>query len=81
MKKHYQAPEILFEDFALSSSIAGSCGFIVNNSSKYVCAFYDEREEKYVFTADIGACSTKNEDGQNGICYHVPVDTSDLFNS
>ena len=36
MKKHYQAPEILFEDFALSSSIAGSCGFEKYRMAEYM---------------------------------------------
>ncbi|MBQ2854004.1 MAG: hypothetical protein IJE81_00865 [Oscillospiraceae bacterium] len=81
MKKSYSKPEIAYESFALSTNIAGNCFFIINNSVKYVCAFYDERENKNVFTTDIGACTTKNEDGANGVCYHVPVDTSDLFNS
>lgn len=81
MKKSYSKPEIFFEDFSLSTSIAGSCDKIIDNATKYVCAYYDERHNKYVFTDDIGACTTKNEDGTNGICYHTPIDTSDLFNS
>ena len=81
MKKHYEAPEIYFDDFSLSTSIAGSCTYIVNNASKYTCAYHDVRQDKYVFTADIGACITKNEGEYNGICYHNPYDTTDLFNS
>lgn len=81
MKKTYSKPEIVFENFAVSTNIAGSCNFLVNNSVKYVCAYHDVRNDKYVFTSEISACVTKNEDGSNGICYHVPVETSDLFNS
>lgn len=81
MRKHYEAPAICFDDFSLSTGIAGSCFRIINTASKYACAFYDERDQRYVFTSEIAACETKNEDGANGVCYHVPLETNDLFNS
>lgn len=82
MKKVYEKPAVVFENFTLNTAIAGSCEFIVNNSTKYICAYYDEREGKHVFTSEIMACTTKQEEGSNnGICYHVPVDTHNLFNS
>lgn len=80
MKKTYSKPDIVFEDFSLSSSIAGTCNVIVNNSVENSCAYFDERNNKYVFTNEIAACTTKNQDG-DGICYHIPLESNDLFNS
>lgn len=81
MKKAYKAPEIMFEDFSLSTNIAGDCDVIVNNHTENVCA-YISRTGEHVFTEAITACKTKQGDGaNNGVCYHVPIETNDLFNS
>ena len=80
MKKHYEAPEIYFDDFSLSTSIAGDCGIIVN-STRDSCP-YVTRTGLNIFLSSMGACTTTEDDGDyNGICYHVPVTESNLFNS
>ena len=80
MKKIYSKPEIMFEDFALSESIAGDCETKINNQTRGSCA-YILRTGEHVFTG-ISACTTDEQDGDyNGICYHVPIDTRNLFNS
>ena len=81
MKKRYTKPEIMFEDFSLSTSIATSCEFGASHS-QYVCAYEDEFLEAVIFTADISACTTIMQDGaHNGICYHVPSEASNIFAS
>lgn len=81
MKKTYQKPEIMFEAFSLSTNIAGDCETIVDNASRGSCP-YHTRSDLNVFTSDVGACTTTEPDGDyNGICYHVPIDTKNLFNS
>lgn len=86
MKKHYKAPEILFEDFALSDSIAGTCDGIVGNPSKGSCAVLGTGGIS-VFSEGIRGCDFKPEDlgGINdewdGFCYHVPTEYNNLFNS
>ena len=84
MKKTYMKPEIMFESFTLCTNIAAGCQFIVSNSSEGVCGYLDERDptQTPVFTSKISGCKRHEADGGlNGICYHVPTDTSDLFNS
>ena len=79
MKRTYTAPDILFEDFTMSTSIALNCDVRVNNSTENVCGY--ETRNGIVFTDDISGCKYKQPDGYDGICYHVPIDTADLFNS
>lgn len=86
MKKAYNAPEILFEDFALSDSIAGTCEGIVGNPSKGTCALQGTGGIN-VFNEGVHGCDFKPEDmggvkdEWDGFCYHVPVEYNNLFNS
>lgn len=79
MKRRYEAPEILFEDFTMSTSIAGNCGTLVGNPSENICGYRTRNGD--VFVEGITGCVYKQPDGYDGICYHVPVDASELFNS
>lgn len=84
MKKNYSKPEIMFEDFSLSTNIA-SCSIKIEGHSQGACAYtiYDEfGGEDKVFLSEMGACSYKEVDGDyNGICYHSFADDKTLFNS
>ncbi len=37
MKKNYEKPMILFEDFTMSTNIAGNCDKVVDSFAKYEC--------------------------------------------
>ena len=87
MKKNYQKPEILFEDFSLSSSIAAGCERIVGNPSKGTCALQGTGGIN-VFTSSMDeVCDYtpgsfgQPEDEYDGFCYHVPTEYNNLFNS
>lgn len=81
MKKTYKKPEIIFEDFSLSTSIALGCEFGAHHA-EYLCAYEDEYLEAVIFTETISACTTKMQDGvYNGLCYHVPSDQTNIFAS
>ena len=86
MKKAYVKPEIMFENFSLSTNIAGDCEGIVGNASKGTCAvlgtgdiaIFDGTVSACVFTpTDVG----EKEDEWDGNCYHVPTEYNNLFNS
>lgn len=81
MKKQYSQPDIYFENFSLSTSIA-ACGVRVGTVNNGECGLpYGNR---IVFTHDVVGCAMKVEDGSpqfNGLCYHVPIDANALFNS
>lgn len=87
MKKLYTKPNIMFEDFSLSTSIAGNCEGIVGNPSKGSCAVLGSGNIR-LFDSSVGvACQFSPEQlggaagMYNGMCYHVPSDSSNLFNS
>lgn len=81
MKRQYSKPDILFEDFSLSTAISGTCEVKTNTPSKESCGY--DVEGTTVFLTGINGCVFPIEDGSvnDGLCYHVPVDTNNLFNS
>lgn len=86
MKKAYTAPMILFESFTMSTNIANTCEAIVGNPNHGDCAV-SGTGGVMVFDGTIEACTFTPEamggeaDKWDGACYHVPVDTNNLFNS
>lgn len=85
-KKPYQKPEIVYEDFSLSTNIAGTCDVITSTPNSGNCAYPMDTGAfgiQNVFVGTVEDCDVTPQSGDeyNGICYHVPYDTSDLFNS
>ena len=86
MKSIYVSPEIVYEDFSLSTNIAGSCEVKTNTPSARQCGLEMYPDSgKFVFIDDTTGCNYTTgvtPDGQyNGTCYDVPQDSRDLFNS
>ena len=82
MKKVYSKPEIMFEDFTLSTSVA-SCE-VPAESMMYECAVEFIPGVMYLFDGQVSGCTTPVEDGSeedNGICYHVPTPSNNVFGS
>ena len=86
MKKAYAKPVILFESFSLSSNIAGDCEEIVDTQSRGNCGL--EFGDLTIFISEYTGCSSNEgvsvdgDDGSwNGLCYHVPFNKENLFNS
>ena len=81
MKKAYSKPQILFESFEISQSIAGSCEEIVNAmpGSCGLVLF----PGKTLFTSEmVGICNTTPSPGQfDDLCYDVPSDNNNVFSS
>lgn len=75
MKKTYTKPVVSFESFELSTSIARACA--VKNNFQNDCSF-DVPGLGTVFLEGL-ACKITPEDGV--VCYHIPTDSSKLFNS
>lgn len=77
MKKQYVKPELYFENFELSTSIAScSPGYTVNQAPGN-CAHSIAGEE--VFTSNSLCKTTPQDDGE--ICYQNPQDGSRYFSS
>ncbi|EDN01855.1 hypothetical protein BACCAP_00196 [Pseudoflavonifractor capillosus ATCC 29799] len=79
MKKTYCKPQITFEDFELCANIAAGCEFKTNHW-KDTCA-YELLGGYKVFVAEATACKYKQQDGAGGVCYHIPVDSRNIFTS
>ncbi len=88
MKKKYSRPDIAFESFSLSTSIAGNCELKTDTKGGGECSYpMDGLGNLFLTTMEAcnGAGNTPITDEQsltfNGFCYHVPVENSNLFNS
>lgn len=82
MKKVYSAPDIAFESFSMSVSIASDCT-AETNWGKDSCG-YKFDGETYIFLETVAACTDKIVDGDpdyNGICYHNFSSDKQLFGS
>lgn len=76
MKKVYSKPDILFEDFSLSTNIAAGCAMIAGyEGGKYGVKFGG----LYIFTDKCFDNVGTNE--WEGICYHVPNEGFNAFSS
>ena len=82
MKRNYVKPMIIFEDFSMSTNIAGDCSYLVMNPTEGTCG-YVLTGEITIFTAEVQGCThTQQEPAQiDELCYHVPIDSKELFNS
>ena len=81
MKKRYQKPEIMFEDFTLSTNIAGDCvpPFVTTFNDKECGIPFSDGETIF---DNIGCDRPGKEfEDNNMLCYHVPTVNTALFNS
>ena len=84
MKKAYVKPQIMFEDFSLTTNIAGDCEVKTTSPGNTTCGM--DFSGLVVFMKGMDGCTDikvedMGGDGQwNEICYHVPYGDN-LFNS
>lgn len=80
MKKTYVKPQIAYESFQLSTSIATSCALLGTQSAQYVCPVTDPDSGFILFVDDVASpCDTAPVNGS--ICYDVPVANWNVFSS
>lgn len=75
MKKSYVKPQLYFENFQLSTSIAAGCGFATNHA-KDDCNYIPGVGTVFL---DSSTCAYTPEDA--GLCYQTVVDSSRVFTS
>lgn len=81
MKKTYTKPEIMFESFILSTSIA-ACDKDTGLPSRDICGM--QFGDDIIFTSGISQCDSGlpvPDDGHYGFCYHNPEGALMLFAS
>lgn len=86
MKKTYTKPEIMFESFSFSTSIAGSCEVIFSGSARGTCGIPDANGlGMMIFNVDAAGTNCvvpgTTEEKYDGLCYHIPLEGNNLFNS
>ena len=80
MKKTYTKPQICFESFVMNTNIAGSCELDTPLPSYEANCGYPTRGG--VVFVEGTQCTTYPPDGMHdGFCYHVPIESKNLFNS
>jgi len=81
LKKQYIKPDVVFEDFSLSTTIANGCETNITNATKGVCGV--DFGGWFVFVSGVNECITQIEDGSmfDGLCYHVPNADNNVFGS
>lgn len=79
MKKTYSKPEIVFEDFSLSTSITAGCEFKNGLHAQGDCGY--ETRDGTVFVTDVSGCKYTQPDTNDTLCYHVPNEWHNIFNS
>ena len=83
MKKTYNKPDIIFEDFSLSTNIAAGCEeYPFNNTDQ--CGVYISKG-KILFGDGFVNCNKSlfeiENPKYNDLCYHNPTETYNVFNS
>ena len=84
MKKLYSKPEIAYEDFTPSTSIAAGCEKIANMSENS-CGILLPDMGFSIFLEGVGACKdypiADGSEKLDGVCYHNPYGENNVFNS
>jgi len=85
--KKYTKPMIVFESFSLSNSIAACDNQVSYSESlgKNCKGYYDDQFSVVLFLHDYEGCEYVDQDDDpkdvNGLCYHVPTVSLNLFGS
>lgn len=85
MKKKYEKPIFVFEDFSMDTRIAGDCEEKTGLPSQNTCGM--DFSGIIVFMTGMDGCTGIQVDNVGGdgefnkICYHVPSGDNNLFNS
>lgn len=79
MKKAYVKPQVYFEDFRLSTSIAGGCTWTASFAENSCPVNVPGTLETYI--TDLNICTFTVPAENDRFCYHVPMDNKNVFSS
>lgn len=82
MKKTYCKPQIAFEDFELSANIAETCRLSAGPNDVAQCGYVIPGIGK-IFFSSYRECEFQvfSDGSYYGLCYHIPMESTCLFNS
>lgn len=81
MKKTYVKPQIAYESFQLSTSIATDCALLSTRAAQYICPVEDKESGFYIFAEANQLCDTVPVGGDDSVCYDVPTESWKVFSS
>jgi hypothetical protein len=85
MKKTYSKPLIAIENFTLSTDMAANCENIFGLQAQDLCGIPDDNGLGFtIFNTELSnQCMFPGQDDSrfNGLCYHIPAERNNLFNS
>ncbi len=81
MKKLYIKPLAVYEGIQLSANASGSCSLLGTQAAQYVCPVEDPNLGLYIFAETTAACDTIPPDGNDSVCYDIPVANFNVFTS
>ncbi len=82
MKKPYIKPQIAYESFQLSTSIAASCALLGSVAAQYVCPVEDPDSGFLIFADGLTSpCDTVPVGGNDSVCYDIPVANWNVLHS
>ena len=79
MKKPYVKPQVYFENFQLSASIALGCK-LISNLGENVCKVRDPELNVTIFVEE-PTCQYTPPGGNDSVCYHPPAGNNVIFTS
>lgn len=77
MKKTYEKPLLYKESFEMADVISAACEIQVEHQQGQ-CG-YNNGDGIILFIS--GVCSWAEQDGYNGMCYYIPIESSKIFTS
>ncbi len=80
MKRKYIKPEICFDSFELTSSMAAGCEMIGSNQEAHACPVLVPTWGISIFM-EFSGCDLNPPEEMDTICYHVPTADSNVFGS
>lgn len=82
MKKTYERPEIVFDDFTLTNTIAASCAKYNSTPSLNQCGYTNGEGYRLFYAGGMSGCEDVNlYPNLTGFTYDVAVGLNGLFNS
>lgn len=77
MKKTYVKPMVAFENFQMTSNIAGNCVNVANSTQENNC-LATQPNGWAIYSSALG-CDIQVDDDK--ICYHVPTADTSIYSS
>ena len=81
MKKEYRKPQLWYEDFQLSQSIASGCEGIATYAEGLCTVILEGPGYSLTLFSDPAICFDSPPNPDDYLCYHAPTEGNNVFSS